>query len=138
MRSVLEGEGVLFHFYPLISALLSMILAQCFKILFHLVKYRRLTTALCFSPGGMPSSHSALVLALTTALGLKEGWASNSFFISAVFSLIVLYDAAGVRRMVGKQSVVINQIRVDLLQEDASQLSEVLGHTPFEVLVGCI
>ncbi len=88
----------------------------------------------------MPSSHSALVTALTTGLGIQEGFDSAIFALAVVFSLVVMYDAAGVRRAAGKQARVLNAIIEDLnrRQLHPERLRELLGHTPFEVLVGAL
>jgi len=128
---------VFLDWYPLLASLASMATAQILKNLSFLIRYRTMSLKYWFTSGGMPSSHSALVIALTVALGLKEGWNSNVFFISAVFSLIVLYDAAGVRRMVGKQSAILNQISEEI-EISHKPLSELLGHTPLEVGAGAV
>jgi hypothetical protein len=89
--------------------------------------------------GGMPSSHSASVAALSTAVGLQEGFGSALFGVTLYFSLIVMYDAAGLRRAAGKQAAVLNRLiesHFKSPQDDTQRLMELLGHTPFEVLVG--
>ncbi len=88
----------------------------------------------------MPSSHSALVTALTTGVGLRDGFDSSLFALAVVFALVVMYDAAGVRRAAGKQARVLNAIIEDLnrRQLHPERLRELLGHTPFEVLVGAL
>ena len=87
----------------------------------------------------MPSSHSASVAALSTAVGLQEGYGSALFAVTLYFSLIVMYDAAGLRRAAGKQAAVLNRLierHFQHPQDDTQRLMELLGHTPFEVLVG--
>jgi len=89
--------------------------------------------------GGMPSSHSASVAALSTAVGLQEGFTSALFAVTLYFSLIVMYDAAGLRRAAGKQAAVLNRLidsHFKHPQDDTQRLMELLGHTPFEVLIG--
>jgi hypothetical protein len=89
--------------------------------------------------GGMPSSHSASVSALSTAIGLQEGWGSALFGVTLYFSLIVMYDAAGLRRAAGRQAAVLNRLIERHFQhpeKDTQRLMELLGHTPLEVLVG--
>lgn len=88
----------------------------------------------------MPSSHSAFVTSLGTAIGLTEGFHSTLFALSAAFALIVMYDASGVRRAAGKQAKVLNTIIEDLRMRELhpERLRELLGHTPFEVLIGAI
>ena len=93
------------------------------------------------SSGGMPSSHSAFVSSLTTSVGLLEGFDSNLFAVCLVLSFIVMYDASGVRRAAGQQAAVINVIVKNLedfgLKID-SQLKELLGHSPIEVISGAM
>jgi len=89
--------------------------------------------------GGMPSSHSASVAALSTAVGLQEGFTSALFGVTLYFSLIVMYDAAGLRRAAGRQAAVLNRLIESHFrdpQDDTNRLMELLGHTPFEVLIG--
>ena len=102
------------------------------------LKEERLNFKILVSSGGMPSSHSAMVTSLTTAIGLQEGWTSSLFCVSCVFTLVVLYDAAGVRRAAGKQARILNQIVDDLFKGEyrPGKLTELLGHTPLEVIVG--
>ena len=87
----------------------------------------------------MPSSHSAAVAALSTAVGLQEGFNSVLFGVTLYFSLIVMYDAAGLRRAAGKQAAVLNRLidsHFKHSESDTQRLMELLGHTPFEVFVG--
>ena len=89
--------------------------------------------------GGMPSSHAASVAALSTAVGMEEGFRSTLFGATLFFSLIVMYDAAGLRRAAGRQAVVLNRLIDEHFrhpEKDAQRLMELLGHTPLEVLVG--
>lgn len=89
----------------------------------------------------MPSSHSALVTSLATGVGIKDGWNSTVFAAAVGFALVVMYDAAGVRRAAGKQARVLNQI-MDILAHSGhipgTKLRELLGHTPFEVMAGAL
>lgn len=87
----------------------------------------------------MPSSHSAFVAGLTTAVGLVEGFDSTSFAICFVFSMIVMYDAAGLRRAAGKQASILNKLIDELIHTGElkqARLKELLGHTPYEVFAG--
>jgi hypothetical protein len=91
--------------------------------------------------GGMPSSHAAAVSALSAAVGLKEGFASTLFGVTLYFSLIVMYDAAGLRQAAGRQAVILNRLideHFEHPESDTHRLMELLGHTPLEVLVGAI
>ncbi|MDR3240382.1 MAG: divergent PAP2 family protein [Clostridiales bacterium] len=123
------------------TAILSWAAAQIIKVLIEFKRTKKINTALFISAGGMPSSHSSFVTAMTMSIGFKEGFNSSMFALSAVLSLIVMYDAAGVRRAAGHQAAAINMlfrtfedqgIRLD------KKLKELLGHTPFEVAAGAI
>jgi acid phosphatase family membrane protein YuiD len=89
----------------------------------------------------MPSSHSAFVSALATGVGLTDGWASTSFALALVFSLIVMYDAAGVRLAASKQATILNKMMQEFFDEREfhhERLKELIGHTPVEVIVGAL
>lgn len=91
--------------------------------------------------GGMPSSHSASVSALTTMVGLHEGFRSTIFGVTLFFSLIVMYDAAGLRRAAGRHATVLNRLIDEHFknpEKDTQRLIELLGHTPLEVLIGSL
>jgi acid phosphatase family membrane protein YuiD len=123
---------------PLIAGLLGMLLAQGIKILDQLRKRKRLIWRRLMAPGGMPSSHAALVTGLSVTIGLQYGWLSMPFSICAVFSLVILYDAAGVRYAAGKHATVLNHMLKTFDNEQHEELTESLGHTPFEILIGII
>jgi len=124
----------------LISSLFSSFSAQFIKFFFYSIKHRRLDLRVLSSTGGMPSSHSAFVSCLSSCVGFIEGFGSSDFAISAVFSLIVMYDASGVRRSVGIQAGILNQMIEELIKNNQEfrfeRIKELIGHTPFEVLVG--
>ena len=89
--------------------------------------------------GGMPSSHAAGVAALTTAVGLRAGFSSLLFGVTLYFSLIVMYDAAGLRQAAGRQAAILNRLideHFEHPERKTHRLMELLGHTPLEVLVG--
>ena len=90
--------------------------------------------------GGMPSSHSSLCVGVTTSVALQHGFRSSAFALGLAFSLIVMYDAAGVRRHAGKQAEVLNKLLSSAQDLDlgTEQLKEVLGHTPLQVVMGCL
>jgi acid phosphatase family membrane protein YuiD len=91
--------------------------------------------------GGMPSSHAASVSTLSTMVGLHEGFRSSIFGVTLFFSLIVMYDAAGLRRAAGRHAEVLNRLIDEHFknpEEGAHKLMELLGHTPFEVFVGAL
>ena len=124
----------------LLVALIACITAQGLKLAIDLIATRKLNVTYLLSPGGMPSAHSALVGALATSVGLTKGLSSAEFAIACLFAIIVMYDAAGVRQAAGKQAKILNQIVDELFQEkhhlNEERLKELLGHTPFQVLVG--
>ena len=122
-------------------AILSWFIAQFLKVVITLLQERRLDLSKFWASGGMPSSHSSFVMALTGSIGQLYGFDSVYFAISMVFSFIVMYDAANVRLEAGKQAVVINQIIKVLENPDLNpeeRLKEILGHTPLQVLAGGI
>ncbi len=123
------------------TAAAAWLLAQVLKVISELILRRRLDFSRLVGAGGMPSSHAAFVSALGTSVGQVRGWDSAEFAISLVFALIIMYDAAGVRRAAGRQAHILNQIVADLqrggkLAEEGEKLKELLGHTPVEVLAG--
>ena len=114
---------------------------QIFKTVWDLVKERKFNFKRLLGAGGMPSSHSAVVCSLATLIGRNEGFDSAIFGLSVIMALVVMYDAAGVRRAAGKQAKILNKIintpglAIETVQE---KLVEVLGHTPIEVFVGAV
>lgn len=124
----------------LLVALAACLLAQFLKLVFELIVHRKINIRVLVETGGMPSSHSALVTALACGIGQTLGWSSPAFAVTSVFSVIVMYDAAGVRQAAGKQAKILNQIIDELFQEkpefNEERLKELLGHTPVQVIVG--
>ena len=113
---------------------------QVFKLVSDAVINRKINFKRFVETGGMPSSHSAVVTSLMTAVGLSEGFDSPIFAVAFVFSFIVMYDAAGVRLAAGKQARILNQlINSNQVKVDTNEkLKELLGHTPIQVFVGAI
>ena len=114
---------------------------QLFKVIYDLVTTKKFNFKRILQSGGMPSSHSAVVIALTTMIGKDVGIQSPLFGVSVIFSFVVMYDAAGIRRAAGKQAKLLNKIveTPGLTGVQVSEkLVEVLGHTPFQVLVGAL
>ncbi len=125
----------------LVPALLAWTVAQTSKVPVEWARYRRLNLGLLISAGGMPSSHAALVSAMAMAVGLREGLTSTAFAISAIVALIVMYDAAGVRRAASIQARILNQILEEVFAGrplSEQRLKELIGHTPMEVVVGAL
>jgi acid phosphatase family membrane protein YuiD len=123
----------------LLPALVAWAIAQILKVCLVSVRKRHLDLRVLAETGGMPSSHSAIVAALTTSVGRLNGLTSDTFAIALIFSIVVMYDAQGVRRAAGLQASVLNRLVDDLMAQRGNQetrLRELLGHTPVEVLVG--
>ena len=112
---------------------------QIFKVIYDLVTTKKFNFKRIIGAGGMPSSHSAVVTCLATLVGKAEGTDSIMFAMATIFALVVMYDAAGVRRAAGKQAHLLNKIiETPGLTgvEVQERLVEVLGHTPLQVIVG--
>ena len=123
------------------ATFISWAVAQLLKVLVELLWRHKLNLRLLTSAGGMPSSHSASVCALTAAIALREGTGSTLFVLSLVFAIIVMYDAAGVRRAASIQARILNQIIDELFQGhpiSETHLRELIGHTPIEVFAGAV
>lgn len=131
----------LFENKVLIAGLIAWALAQIIKIPLDFLRTRRWNWALLLTTGGMPSSHSALMTATTLAIGLYYGLDHPTFALGVAITMIVTYDAAGVRQQAGIHAQRINLIVAELLKGHPiteMDLREVLGHTPLEVLGGII
>jgi len=136
--------------FPLWASLAAIFFAQFVKVPIQYIATRRLDWSLLTSTGGMPSSHSAAVTALSTGVALETGMDSSVFAVSAVFAIITMFDASGVRRQAGEQAIVLNQLVADFSrfaeeakgwqdkpeQEKQKELKELLGHKPIEVFFG--
>lgn len=127
---------------PLYIAVLCGFLVQWFKFVASSIGGKKLNFRRLVETGGMPSSHSAGVAALSTAVGIREGFGSVLFAVTVYFSLIVMYDAAGLRRAAGRQATLLNRLIDNHYRHDKHlvemRLLELLGHTPLEVLVGAV
>lgn len=130
----------IFENQTLVVALIACFTAQGLKLIVELIKNKKVNVRSLVSTGGMPSAHSALVGALATGIGQTLGWSSPEFAIACLFAVIVMYDAAGVRQAAGKQARILNQLLDEMFEEgqefNEERLKELLGHTPFQVLVG--
>ncbi|WP_156288532.1 divergent PAP2 family protein [Oceanobacillus salinisoli] len=142
----------IFTNFPIWAAFSGIVFAQIIKVPIKFLVTKEFTPSIAFSTGGMPSSHSAAVAALTTAIGMVEGVSSSMFAIAAIFSVITMYDASGVRRHAGRHAVALNRL-IDDFQlffehakdwnrkeeyEKRKELKELLGHEPSEVFFGLI
>lgn len=126
----------------IISGLLAVLIAQVMKIFTFYLKTKEINFEYLSTTGGMPSSHSAGVCALSTSVGLIAGFDSLLFAISGGYALVVMHDAAGVRKKTQDMAKLLNKIIRDFYKSDlktkSAQLKELLGHTPKEVFVGLI
>ncbi|HUN22622.1 MAG TPA: divergent PAP2 family protein [Anaerolineales bacterium] len=131
----------IFQNQPLVAAAIAWAVAQILKLPFHYLVHKEWKIELLYNASGMPSSHSAIVTALTWMIGLQQGWDSPVFAVAFILTTIVLYDAAGVRRAAGEQAQILNHIIDELAQGHPlkeKELKELLGHTPSQVLGGLI
>ncbi len=129
---------------PFISAAAAFFIAQLFKPFINAIFERRLVWSLLLSTGGMPSSHTAGVIALVTSIGFTAGMGTVSFAIASTFAAIVIHDAMGIRRAAGKQAEVINEwsrILSDIHREGQftpENLKTMLGHSFSQILGGTL
>ncbi len=119
--------------------ILAWLVAQSIKVAFGVFREKRFDFKWFVGTGGMPSSHAASVTALATSVGLTFGFNSSLFAVTFIFAFIIMLDAQGVRRSSGRQAEALNRIMEDIyfkrgIKEE--RLKELIGHTPFEVLVG--
>lgn len=126
-----------------VAAISGWSIAQVLKAAIHLIIHRQFVAERLIGGGGMPSSHSATVCGLATAVGFRYGISGFEFTISIIFAIIVMYDAMGVRRETGNQAKVINEmmdmfVKMGNSMTATDKLKEFVGHTPLQVLIGAI
>lgn len=138
VRTAIANNG----YEVIICGVASAFCAQVIKFILFTLKSRKVNFKIFSTTGGMPSSHSAGVMGLSTIVGILEGYDSIIFAVSLGVSLIIMYDAAGLRRAAGKTAACLNRMMEDFyhhdLQSVGGKLKELLGHTPLEVFVGAI
>lgn len=137
-----------FQFYntgyeALFSGLAAAFIAQSIKVITYLCTHKKINFKIFTTTGGMPSSHTAGVIALSTSIALIEGIDSLLFATSIGFSLVIMQDAAGLRRAAGKTAATLNRLVDEFVQKNKdikpyTALKELLGHTPLEVFCGMI
>lgn len=123
----------------LMITLFSWFAAQSIKVIIGIFREKRFDFRWFIGTGGMPSSHSAGAACLATAIGLEYGFDTVYFALAASFSIVVMFDAQGVRRSTGKQAQILNKIMDDIYWQGKIQegrLRELVGHTPIEVIGG--
>ena len=128
-----------FHNPVVVITFMGWFTAQCIKVSIGVVREKRFNFKWFVGTGGMPSSHSAGVTAMATAVGLYEGVGTALFGVTLMFTVVVICDAQGVRRSTGQQAGILNKMMDDIywqkgLNED--RLKELIGHTPVETLAG--
>lgn len=135
-RHVVANNGL----EALSCGILAAFTGQIIKFILFTVQTRKINFKIFTTTGGMPSTHSAAVIALSTIVGILEGFDSIVFAMSLGFSLIIMYDAAGLRRAAGKTAACLNKVMEEIYNHDleavGGKLKELLGHTPLEVWVG--
>lgn len=124
----------------IIAAMLSAFIAQLLKMIFYYANNKKINFKILTETGGMPSSHSAFVIGMTTSIAAINGYRSIEFAISLGYAMVVMYDAAGLRRSAGKMAAVLNKIVDEVYakheRHTSERLIELLGHTPIEVIMG--
>jgi len=124
-----------------LATFFAWMVAQGIKVILGIIKNKRFDFRWFIDTGGMPSSHTAAVTAMATSVGITFGFDSPMFAMALIFTLVVMFDAQGVRRAAGKQAEILNKIMEDIqfrrkLGED--RLKELLGHTRFEIFAGAV
>ncbi len=125
----------------LIAGVFAWVVGQFLKFPLEYIFNKRWNWGIMFSSGGMPSSHSALVTAVALSIGFKDGFDTSLFALAMAMAMIIIYDAAGVRRQAGIHAERINEIMKSFIESRHFQeedLKEMLGHTPFEVIAGVL
>ena len=129
-------------FEALSCGIIAAFLAQVIKFFLFTIRNRKVNFKIFTTTGGMPSSHSAGVMGLSTSVGIIGGFDSLIFAVAMGYALITMYDAAGLRRNAGKTAACLNRMMDDFYNHDlqavGGKLKELLGHTPLEVVVGAI
>ena len=125
------------------SGLLAAFIAQFIKVITYLCTHKKINFKIFTTTGGMPSSHTAGVISLSTSIGLIDGFDSLLFAVSIGFSLVIMQDAAGLRRAAGKTAATLNRLVDEFVQKNQevkpyAALKELLGHTPLEVFCGML
>lgn len=124
------------------SAFIAAFIAQFIKVIFYYMKNKRINFKIMTETGGMPSSHSAFVIALSTSVGIIYGFDAVEFAMALGYAFIVMYDAAGLRRSTGKIASQLNKVVDEIWEQrpphSKDKLIELLGHTPLEVTMGAL
>jgi acid phosphatase family membrane protein YuiD len=133
--------AAIFHNHVLMVTLLAWAIAQTIKVALGVLRTKRFDFRWFIGTGGMPSAHAAGSSALATIIGLEYGFETLAFALAAVFAMVTMFDAQGVRRSTGKQAELLNKILDDIYWRgkiEEAKLKELVGHTPIEVFMGSI
>ena len=124
----------------LVNSLLAWAAAQIIKTILYAAVHRQIDIHRLFGDGGMPSGHSATVTAMATTAALEYGLDSPIFAVTAIFGIVVMHDAMGVRREAGKHAKILNDLLASLSKDAPPEdvLKEFLGHTPLQVCFGAL
>lgn len=125
------------------SGIFAAFSAQALKVFFYFIVHRKINFKIFTTTGGMPSSHTAGVIALTISAGIVSGFSSVIFAVSAGYAVVIMQDAAGLRRAAGKTAATLNKLVAEMIEHKGGAtpyvtLKELLGHTPLEVFCGAI
>lgn len=133
VRDILENS-------MLWTAILGWLAAQVIKFILVLITTKNFDFKRLVGSGGMPSSHSSIVMALSVSVGLSEGFSSAAFAICMIVSFVVMYDASGIRRAAGQHARILNELikGKNDLETSGKLLKELLGHSPVEVFAGAL
>ncbi len=138
MNSILD----IFSNRILQTAILSWFFAQAIKVILTLIRDKKIDFTRMFGSGGMPSSHASFTVSLAAAIGIEMGFDGFEFALATAFSIVVMYDATGVRRSAGEQAAILNKIverfGKETLEDTGKKLKELLGHTPIQVFAGAL
>ena len=137
-KNIVANNG----YEALSCGILAAFFGQIIKFILFTIQTKKINFKIFTTTGGMPSTHSAAVIALSTIVGILEGFDSIVFAMSLGFSFVIMYDAAGLRRAAGKTAACLNKVVEEIYNKDfeavGGKLKELLGHTPLEVWVGAI
>jgi acid phosphatase family membrane protein YuiD len=127
----------------IIASFVGAFIAQLLKFAFYWFSHEKFNFKILTVTGGMPSSHSSFATALSTSVGMIKGFSSVEFAIALGFAMVIMYDAAGLRRSAGKMAAVLNKLVDDIYSDKPAKvtherLMELLGHTPLEVFMGAL
>lgn len=131
----------LLHNKVLMITMMVWAITQGIKVLLGVIREKRFNFKWFIGTGGMPSSHAAGAAALATTCGLATGFGSVTFALAAVFALVTMFDAQGVRRSAGEQAAILNQVMDDMYWKgkiEAGRLIELIGHSPLQVIIGSV